>query len=919
MPRNPMSPDLPYQPRRVWAGCALLVVALVLLVIGFHPVAHVQHRARTTTESTPATAAWVWLDRPVLETQPHGEGSFEGVIRVPPAGTLWLENSLNAAVTLSIAGQPVYEGSGATAIPLPDGANAVPFTLDYALPPGAVQDRGHLGFALEIAGVRGPAPAWLYLPDESVPASVYAGDAARLLALVIALAGAGVMLSALAFSRRTWLILAGILALSLIVRLVTLAQKFDNDPGLWTMDTIWDNYVLMGRAWLVGDFSVGGTIYQQGMFILLGMLQMIVGPLLSTLYIVMTLVGGVAPVLLALAGWALFGRSTGVLAGLIAALFAPLIHYQHTLQIVAPATLCVFALLAAAAGMIRWRTPFFALAAGLTIGLGTVLRNSLLVMLALPLVILLVQPHTWRIRLGHGALVSVAAAACIAPVTAANVRADVYTLTANLGDYQLFRSNNLNSSGMNTYLTLSERIAVARDDSWLEALRRDAERDPGRIGELTARRIALFWEPVEHSDSAMIDYQTTGLDRSSLLNALALGGHVDFRLVMILAVAGLGLGALQPERRRATLLTGLALGLYILSLALFYVIGRVRMPAAGIVLLLAAVGLHGLWTLPRAPRVKQVRGAGIVVASVLLAIGMHALVTRLPRPAFVSADDLPRSFVPVQATYGDEIRLLGYAHYDSDFKPGGYVVFELFWQALRHPSADYVVTVRIHNNQTGEIDRIENSTLGTHSTPERTSSTWPQGSIYYERYLFALQAVEPADLASYDLLVGLYDQNAGALLPVTDAGEAVLDNHLRLTGAAIWTGEPSPDSAAPQVVWDDALALADITCNVDENGLSLALDWRTLHRPPHAWHVFVHVRQNDTTVAQYDAPPAPPHPTDSWPPGSAQRTTWHEPAITGPAQILLGLYRPFTLDRAPVTASVYPADNNAVVIDCPQP
>lgn len=913
MLRHAPSPDLPYQPRRLWTGCALLAVALALLVIGFHPVAHVQRRVGPTTDRAP----WAWLDRPALHAEPHSTGSFEGVIRVPPVGTLWLENSLHAAVTLSIAGQLAYDGSGATAIPLPDGADAVAFTLTYAVDPAAVPDRGHLGFALDTAGVRVPAPAWLYLPDESVPTGVYAGDAARLLVLVIGLAGAGIVLSALTFARQTWLILAGILALSVTLRLVTLAQKFDADPGLWTMDTIWDNYVLMGRAWLAGDFPVGGTIYQQGMFILLGMLQMTVGPLLSTLYVAMTLAGGIGPVLLALAGWALFGRSTGVLAGLLAALFAPLIHYQHTLQIVAPATLCVFALLAAVAGMVCWRTPFFALAAGLTIGLGTVLRNSLLVMLALPLVTLLMQPHTWRTRFGYGALVIAAAGACIAPVTAANVRAGVYTLTANLGDYQLFRSNNLNSSGMNTYKTLSEQIAEARDDSWLEALRRDAERDPGRIVELTARRIALFWDPVEHSDSAMIDYRTTGLDRSSLLNVLALGGRVDFRLAMILAVTGLGLGALQPERRRTTLLVGLALGLYILSLALFYVIGRVRMPAAGIVLLLASVGLHGLWTLRRAPRVIRLRGAGVVTASVMLAFGMNALVTALPRPAFVSAGGLPGEVVPVRATYGGEIRLLGYAHYDSDFRPGGYIVFELFWQALRRPSADYVVTVRFQNNQTGDIDRVENSALGTHSTPERTSSTWPQDAIFYERYLFALPDVESADLCTYDLLVGLYDETAGALLPVTDAGEAVLDNHLRLTGAAVWTGGEPADSATSPVVWDDAVALAGIACTVDDSGLSLVLDWQTLRRPPVAWHVFVHVRQGDTTVEQHDAPPAPPHPTDSWPPGAALRTTWHAPAVTGPARILLGLYNPFTLERAAVSASVYPAADDAVLIDCP--
>jgi hypothetical protein len=515
-----------------------------------------------------------------------------------------------------------------------------------------------------------------------------------------------VFLSALRFTRQTWLILGAILVLSLVVRLVTLIQKFNNDPTLWSMENIWGNYVLLGRAWAAGNFPVGGNIYQQGMFVLLGMLQMVAGPQLSVFYIIMTVVGSLAPPLLALTGWALFGRTPGILAGLLAALFAPLIHYQHTLQIVAPATLLIFVLLVAIAGMIRWRTSFFALATGLSIGLGTALHNSLLVMLALPVIILLLQQRPWRQRWAQVALVIITTAACIAPITIANVRAGVYALTANLADYQLFRSNNLSSSGMNTSNTLSEQIAQARGDSWQEALRRDIAKDPERVVELIIRRIALFWEAHEHSDSAMIDYQTTGLNSSSLLNALASGGVINFRLAMILAVIGLGMGATQPDHRRAVRFTGLALGLYILSLAMFYVIGRVRMPACGIVLLLAAFGLYRIGSVIRGPRTDQIRSVIVVLASVLMALVMSYLVTTLPRPAFTSADDLPDDFVPVQATYDDEIRLLGYARYDSNFAPGGYLIFELYWKALRQPSADYVVTFRFKNNQTGEIDRV---------------------------------------------------------------------------------------------------------------------------------------------------------------------------------------------------------------------
>ena len=292
--------------------------------------------------------------------------------------------------------------------------------------------------------------------------------------------------------------------------------------------------------------------------------------------------------------------------------------------------------------------------------------------------------------------------------------------------------------------------------------------------------------------------------------------------------------------------------------------------------------------------------------------------TELPRPAFTSADDLPGDFVPVQATYQDEIRLIGYAGYDSNLASDGYLVIELFWEALRRPAADYVVTFRWQNTQTGAIERVVNTQLGTHSTPQRLPTSWPAGTIYYERYLFDLPALEADAPLTFDLLVGLYDEAAQTLLPVTAADHAVSDNHLRLTGAGGWPEDvASAENPPSQVVWNDALSLTEVTCTVDEDGLTLTLDWLTQARPAQAWHVFIHARAGDTTLAQHDAPPVPPHPTDSWRAGVALQTTWQEPSVTGPATILLGFYDPFTLARVPITRSELASDNDAVSFDCP--
>ncbi len=578
---------LPIRPRRLWMALVFFILATGCFIAGFWPTANVK-----LTTNRQITTSWVWLDQIMPEGSVNG-GRFEGYVRLPASRVFWLENNGAAYLKFQLNGQVVYEGNGSPEIDLDAALPAVvPFALDYqvdnadAFPPD-----GKIALLQATLGIHYPVPAWRFVQGPVSPD--VAGDVARLLAVIFGLAAFILAVSAFHLSRRTWLIFALILLVALAARLVTLHEKFVNDPGLWTMAKVWDNYASMGRGWLAGSTPVGGNIYQQGTFIYLGMVQSAIGPNLATLYIWNTVLGAFAALFLAAAAWMLFGRTTGIVAGLLTALFAPLIHYQQTLQDTSPVTLLLCMMVFSLAVLYRERnlslTILFALLYGLCGGLAGTLRSSVLVLLALPVVLFVFQGKSWLLRMGLSALVAFTAALCILPITITNFDAGYHVLTANLADYQLFRSNNLDSTGVNTFLTQSEQLAIARRQSWMNALKGEIDRAPAHLLELIVRRIALFWEPYEMSDSGMVDYEQTGLQVSPTLNALALNEGINTQVMMTLAVIGLGLAWLNHRNRGAALLLGGGMGLYIASLALFYVIGRVRIPSLSFVLPLAAV------------------------------------------------------------------------------------------------------------------------------------------------------------------------------------------------------------------------------------------------------------------------------------------------------------------------------------------
>lgn len=873
-------------------GVSFLLVAWLCFWIGFRLQPSIQHRNNTRIEQT----SWVWVDAVTRS----GSGVFEGDLLLPATNSLWIENSAGAHIILRLNDQIVYDGTTSQSITVLDSVTSPTHFMFTYVVDGSFPARGVIGLTQEvIPGIRMLIPAWRY--GESNPLL----DVVRALFVILLIAAVICLVLSVRLNRQHWVLIILVFTVALVVRLIVLNDKFNFDPTIWTMENVWDNYIRMGREWLGGIIRVGGNEFQQGTFIYLGMLQFLIGPSLEPLYILHTVVAAFVPVILMAVGWVLFNqnRSVGIFAGVMAALYPPLIHYQLTLQDTSPLMVIVSLTLLGLAVYHQHGSVAALVLTGAIIGLGTVFRSTILFLMLALIGVVCLRQMKFSSRIVQLGLAATAMLLCILPVTIANLTAGVPTLTANLFDYQMFRSNNLNSVGLNTFNTQSEQLAELRGDTWSDALTREITRNPGRLIELTARRIGLFWDPVEHGDSGMIDYRSTGLAISPLLNALTLGGIINQWTLMLLAIVGVGTGLLDRSKRPMTLILVFAFGAYMASLALFYVIGRVRIPLSPILLVLAAAAIVNV-----AGSRRHIRSVIVLVLSVILGLVMVWVVSAFPRPNFI-AQPQP-DVINTSAQFDDSLRLIGYAHYDTNYQANGYLTFEMIWQSLRSMDTDYVVSVRFVNMTTNRVDAVQNFTLGSLSVPMATARTWSANSTFYERYVLRL----PEVAANYELYVGVYDPVNERLLPVSDTNRPVQNDHVRLTAVAVAPKLTNdlPDSSL--AVWGDSLRLVVATCETDAAGQStVRLSWQVDQRPPDAMTLFMHALMDGNLIEQNDQHTGEFAALDGLPIGSTFDTVWEINGVVD--SVRLGLYD-WAVNRWEVTQHTLPNADNTVAIGC---
>ena len=361
-------------------------------------------------------------------------------------------------------------------------------------------------------------------------------------------------------------------------------------------------------ACYLSDVSLAGRpapFWQPPLYpVLLGVLFAVAGDDLYLPRLIQAVVGALVCVLICLLGYRVFGVGIGLGAGFAAALYGPLIYFGGELLPTLLACCLNLLVLLLAVGEGGWAR---ALAAGVLLGLSALAVAN--VLLFAP--VLLGYLYWRQRRFRPPALLLLGYALVIAPVA--------YRNWAVGGDLVLISHN----AGINFYIgnnaDYEQTTRIRPGRAWAELVEMPEIR--AGIEQPSAKSRYFFAQSWQYITSEPLDF--LGLlaykgylflrgdeiprnrdlyfarNDSSLLSILLWkkGLAFPFGLIAPLALVGLFAFLRSPEPAEGRLLA-LFVACYALSVVLFFVTGRYRLPAVPVLLLFAACGVRALWHRP---------------------------------------------------------------------------------------------------------------------------------------------------------------------------------------------------------------------------------------------------------------------------------------------------------------------------------
>jgi len=318
--------------------------------------------------------------------------------------------------------------------------------------------------------------------------------------------------------------------------------------------------------------------------------------------------------------------------------------------------------------------------------------------------------------------------------------------------------------------------------------------------------------------------------------------------------------------------------------------GRLMFPAIGPI----SLGLWVGWEQIVRGMVRS-RSAGFILhilPSVFLSLLALLAPVRWIAPAYRPPDlpvpaEIPN---PLEATFGDEFRLLGYDLHPSSLEPGDTVDLTLYLEVLRPPTRDWSLFVHLVDDLDiilAQDDRYPRQGL-VRATQLRAGERWAE--------VFRLRvpetAVAPARLS---LKMGFYDRRTWERMPV--AGQADSLRYVSFGELAL-RPRPGPYPNPVSYRFGDRIELvgyemAPRRVRPDE-AVVLTLYWRSLGPTEHDYTVFTHILEPPQTIwGQEDRPPTPP--TSQWRAGEVYRETYtlrvKPETPPGFYEVEIGLYR----------------------------
>lgn len=364
----------------------------------------------------------------------------------------------------------------------------------------------------------------------------------------------------------------------------------------------WAKDILAGGTWASDDVYFRGPLYPY----LLAGLYKISGSSIAFVVFFQHVLGTLSACLTFLLAREYFSSRVSLVAGLVAALYWPLVYFEGELLIVTTIiflnalTFLMFAMAA------RRHNAWLYVAAGVVLGLSAVARPSVLIFFpAVPLFIYLTArsaPAATPGWLRRFILTGVAAAVVIAPVMVRNYRVGhaVVPIAAS-GGVNFFIGNNPVSDGSTAIVPgtradwwggYEDAIAIAERAEGRKLRLAEVSRyyfrrgltfivnQPAEAGALMFKKLRLFWSGPERANNKFIYF----------FWHLAGMKYVPLPGFWLIAPLGLlGAFALWPRRRTLSMLY-LFVVLYMAGVVVFFVNARFRLPVVPVLILFASYG-----------------------------------------------------------------------------------------------------------------------------------------------------------------------------------------------------------------------------------------------------------------------------------------------------------------------------------------
>ncbi|GMU36451.1 MAG: tetratricopeptide repeat protein [Phycisphaerae bacterium] len=411
-------------------------------------------------------------------------------------------------------------------------------------------------------------------------------------------------------TRRQHVLLSGVFAAALILRLIYLAGQSAGNPMF--AHPIMDMRVHHEWAAQLASGEPLRAIHDKPYFraplyyYALGGLYALFGPQVWLGRLAGCVLGAATCYLVARLGSKLAGFAAGLASGLLAAAYWPMWYFDAELKTVGlEVFLDVALLLALLAAQRRGRAAGF-VGAGLIWGLSAITRPNVLALLpGFVLWFALMSPRgqRWRKTASAAGFLTLGAVIPILPVTIRNVVVGrEFVLIASQGGVNFYIGNNpYNQDGFtavvpgtrpgwwegfeDTHLiperelgrSLSEKEV---SDYWFEKSLTWIRSNPATWVRHLLRKLVLFWTPVEVSNNQPISFFAG-------LSGLSWAFWIGFPVVTCLAAAGLT--CITWRDRRWLLLLAFLL-FYMGTVVLFFCPGRYRLPVVPVLLVLAGAG-----------------------------------------------------------------------------------------------------------------------------------------------------------------------------------------------------------------------------------------------------------------------------------------------------------------------------------------